>query len=727
MTLNRFDWSNNYTAEAKIAGKTNVLEILDAARRGGYDALCLYAPGDAADAPSEEVLTALREYGFERLEAGKSYAGIVRSDNSVDQEGGEESVRVEAELGGTPVTLLVENGRGLATFGGVEYAAPRTGGLYLFTYDARNRAVLSQAYVDRSVEPVENPFEEYGDDPLRYLDLLENDDYITVMTVAGTGSRYMPGVVNDKLREKGLIPLDGEFNRPYIAVLDGSEVIRNEYGEAGTELNITCEVEGVSVSVVSSALPSGASAFIAIGDDAPVSHQNPGLTICVYSKSQQRRVSLNRFDWSNNYTAKARIAGKNNVLELLDAARRGAYDVLCLYVRGEADEAPDAEVLAALREYGFGQLDAGASYAGIVRSDGDVVQESGEEPVRIEAELGGTPVTLLVENGHGSAKFWGVEYPAGSDGVYLYVYDTQSRAVLTQSRVDRPEAAAEPFKGLSENPLEYLDALADDDFITVIYANASGSRFMPWVVNDKLSKMGLIPLDGTFDRPYIAVLDGAEVVANEYGQVGEEISVRCEVDGTEVVVISDAHADKRSGYISVGETEVKRQPSHVGPTFYVYSKSRKERISFARFDWSKDYLSRTGISGVDNPLELLTIARHGGYDVLCASNAASGEGEADADAMAMLRDFGFTELEGGAYYAGVLRGDGSVEQQSRMELASLELDLEGVPAALYAGDGVCRAGFYGAVEYASDQPGIHLYVYDPKNRAVLTEICYANK
>ena len=276
-------------------------------------------------------------------------------------------------------------------------------------------------------------------------------------------------------------------------------------------------------------------------------------------------------------------------------------------------------------------------------------------------------------------------------------------------------------------PLEYLDALSDEDYITVIYANAKGSRYMPWVVNDKLEEMGLIPLDGGFDRPYIAVLNGAEVVYNEYGQAGEEISTRCVVDGVEVVVISNADPDKQSGYISVGNTDVKRKASQAGVTVFVYSKSQGERISFTRYDWSKNYLAGTGIDDVENPLELLTIARNAGYDVLCTSNAGIGEGTMDARALATLREYGFTELEESGCYAGVLHADGSVDQKDRMALVNLEADLDGVPAALYAGDEGSRAMFYGAVEYASAEAGIHLYVYDPQSRAVLGERCYANQ
>ena len=244
---------------------------------------------------------------------------------------------------------------------------------------------------------------------------------------------------------------------------------------------------------------------------------------------------------------------------------------------------------------------------------------------------------------------------------------------------------------------------------------------MPWVVNDKLAGMGLIPLDGEFDRPYIAILNGGEVVFNEYGERGGEISVEREVDGVHVVATSSAQHGAENGYISIGIEETRRRASHVGLTFYVYSKSQQKIVSFARFDWSKDYLSNTRVDGLDDPLALLSIAAHGGYDVLCVGDAA-GQDDIGVETLFALRESGFSQLGESAYYAGVLRADGSVLQESRSERASLQVDLDGVSAELSAGEDGCVARFYGAVEYAPGKPGIYLYLYDRANRAVLTEV-----
>jgi len=47
-----------------------------------------------------------------------------------------------------------------------------------------------------------------------------------------------------------------------------------------------------------------------------------------------------------------------------------------------------------------------------------------------------------------------------------------------------------------------------------------------------------------------------------------------------------------------------------------------------------------------------------------------------------------------------------------------------VPVRLDAGAEGCSANFYGTVDYASKEQGIHLYIYDTKTKSVLTEKCF---
>jgi len=567
-----------------------------------------------------------------------------------------------------------------------------------------------------------NPFADVEEDPLAYLDGLSNGDYISLITVSAEGSRYMPGAINDKLAEIGLIPLDKELNRPYIAIMDGAEVVYNAYGEPGEALDIACEVEGTPVAVVSSTRNSDAHIYISVGQEEIKSDTRPGLTLYVYSKSEQRMVTYDRFDWSDNYYATFKAAGKTSAPELMDIARKAGYDALCVYAPGNSTGKPPEAAALALREAGL-DVPEGGCYAGILYADGRVEQQSDPGAAQLEAQLDGAPVVLAAGSEGSSATFGDVPYAAKAGELSLYLYDPASRAVLTQARYGE-EVPDEPqnLAAARANPLKYLEQLDNEDYIAVLGVNTEGSRYMPGVVNDKLARMGLIPLDGEFNRPYIAVLDGPEVVYNAYGEPGGELSYAGRVRDVEVMAVSSAKSRDGHLYVSVDGEEQNWSRYYTGLTVLVYSKSEGRIVSTVWYTWSEDYLSARKVKGLTNALELLNLARVAGYDVLCVYAQDDADAQLPPDTLHTLNAAGIDGLGEGCY-AGILYADGSVEQRSGADGALLEADLEGVEAVLTAGDKGSSATFDG-VEYAAKADVLSLCLYDPTSRAVLTQARY---
>ena len=481
---------------------------------------------------------------------------------------------------------------------GVDYSTNGVGFNFV-VFDKKTATIAAAKSFNTSITGTDyvqpNPFAGLSKDPLAYFELLNNEDYITIMAAAKDGSRYVPGIVNDKLSEMGLLPIDGQFDQPYIGILNGSKIVYNEYGAPDTELSTKHEIEGVPVTVISDAASGNAKIYLSVGEAKSETNQNPGLILYVYSKSEQRTISYIRFNWSNNYYSSSKVNGIDNIQQLLTECRKNGYDVFCLY-NAKEHEFPAADCVAALNDYGFARLVNGTSYAGVVRADGSVDDLAGYNDVELSPKMAGLEVSLTVGETDCEAEFNGVVYSTKGNGLHIFVYDGETRSVLAEILyASKSDKAPNPFTGCSNDPVRFLELTDNDDYITAIVASKDGSRYMPGIVNDKLSEMGLIPLDGELDRPYIGILDGSKIVYNEYGDPNTELSTTCEIDGVPVKATSRTSPDNVNVYISVGNgkaiTIAFKDPSnnkYSGLIMYVYSKSKQKLVGYNRFQWTND-------------------------------------------------------------------------------------------------------------------------------------------
>ena len=606
-----------------------------------------------------------------------------------------------------------------------EELALNTDGFNFVVYDKKVDQIISMRTFNTGVTGVDyalpDPFAEFSSDPLSQLDLLKDDDYITVIGAGSEGSRYMPGVVNDKLQEMGLIPLDGAFDRPYLAVLEGGKVVYNAYGDEGTDLRVDMDVAGLPVTALSSADPEDAHLYIGIADNSTRWTQSQkGLAFMVYSRSLERLVHVSRFDWSNNYLSEAPVKGLTDAAELISRSRQGGYDLYCLFADPEGAREMDGQTLDDLRSCGFEGLGDSNFYAGAVTAEG-ADHEGGAEAAELTLDRDGRTIALSAGGPEPSATFDGVAYPVAGSGLTLFVYDPAVRAVMTQVQLkaDAPREEEDPFAELTSDPVAFLERTTDDDYITVIGASGEGSRYMPGVVNDQLQAMGLIPLDGAFDRPYLAVLEGGKVVYNVYGDEGGDLTLDMDVAGLPVTALSSAAGDMGL-YISIADSAFWWSQNQQGLAVMVYSRSRGELVRMTRFDWSNNYLSPVAVKGMSNAAELIGQSRQGGYDLYCLYTRPEDASQVDFEAMEMLRGRGMDEIGDTDIYVGALLGDGSVIQQADAESAEIAVDGEGRSVSLQADLAQAAATFDG-VRYPVDK-GLCLFVVDPVNRAVLTQV-----
>ena len=122
--------------------------------------------------------------------------------------------------------------------------------------------------------------------PTRYLEAIRNHDYIVIYAVGREGAKYLPGDVNDRMMELGLLPLKGMEWRPYYAIVDNDNVIYNECGNQFGSLTAECEMSGAAISVECCSDRDASFVEIEIGDEL-VQTTYAGLNIAVYDKQQK--------------------------------------------------------------------------------------------------------------------------------------------------------------------------------------------------------------------------------------------------------------------------------------------------------------------------------------------------------------------------------------------------------------------------------------------------------
>lgn len=447
-------WEDDYqyyqylTEDAEVAHEQNLVSYLGKINTAGYIVM-MATRNDTALHYNDDIAKAFETLGiyapFGETEY-LSYSVILNDGKIVTQMQDENpydedySVQCQATVDHHNICVLSQAtklySQAQIDFDGKSYGT-NSSGFNFVVYDKRIGQVISEKTFRTGIKGANykrsNPLTENANDPVRFLELLDNEDYITVIGAAMSGSRYMPGTVNDQLSEIGLIPLDKEINRPYIAILNGSEIIYNEYGQPETEIMKKCTVAGTEVTVVSNTKTKDAHFYVAIGDEEPVtikSSEYEGLVFYIYSKSAQKRSVYKRYKWSENYLSPQSVSGMNNALELLSTAQKNHYDVFCIKI-GKEDIQTSA-YLQSVSEYGFDDIKTDGVYAGAVLSDGNRKTVASDENAEIVLQSGETRIELFAGEERGEAVFNGVSYSMMKTGLYLFLFDPVQRAVLTQ-------------------------------------------------------------------------------------------------------------------------------------------------------------------------------------------------------------------------------------------------------------------------------------------------------
>lgn len=655
------------------------------------------------------------------LDGGKLVAETADSD-PLDEDS---LVSCSAEVDGHTITVTSQSAR---AYNGVtfqldgESVGPNSIGFNFVVYDKKVRQIVSEKAFNTGLRGKDytrpNPFADVAKDPLGYLDLVTDEDYITVIGVRSDGARYIPGTVNDKLVEMGLLPLDGAFNRPYLAVLNGSKVVFNQYGDVNTEIVFDQEVAGIPVTAASSTV-SSKNFFTSQIEEDKVTAAGKGLTIHVFSKSDHITVSKNRFDWRKNFATSLSVGTINSLDVLLTLALKEGDDVFLLYLPNATNQKISDEIAATLEENGLDQFDRRQCFAAVLRADGSRQQIVGAEQAALNFKIGHVAIEAFVSADEKRVSVGDAVYTAEKEGLYVLVYNAERRAVLTEKYYEVADVDT-TFQNLKKAPVAYLEHTASDDYITVIGVSQDAMKCLPAAVNEQLIKMGLLPLDGVkFNRPYLAILNGSEVVYNRYGDVKSEISVSQSVDGVDVTAVSCTIDKQYNFYSLIGDSELKTKGR--GLVIHVYSKSRGCAVSSVRFNFtSVNYVTGKNYSKITSLRELIASARQGGCEVYIAYSPALTPNGLSNDLTAILTESGFTKFSSKKAFAGAIDAEGNVQQSVGKSTASLQLERSGVPIVFTAKATVNRIKVNG-VTYHTAKPGLFVLIYSPEHSTVLSE------
>ena len=399
--------------------------MLATAAHDGDDVICLYSPKMAAAGIAPDVLASLHSFGFSDLSDSSNYVGMVQADGQILQSNDTMNpASLEYELNRNAV-IANASAEGLnVSFNGTIYQSEEDG-LYLVIYNAEKRALLVEKTYTYA------PFEVVQDNPVQFLEKLNNNDYISIIGGGMDVSRYIPRSVNDQLITMGLLPMEGKFDSPYLAILDGGKVVFNEYGEPQTVVKAECEIDGIPISATSSG-KKGEIYHAFSFEQQNYKKSNKGLFISVFSKRSGKLVLTKLFSWINNYTTETQYAKITNIYELLKTAKNNNDDVLCFYSIEQSTSDVSEIVLLALNKYGFTELTEGNYYAGIVPAQGETVQQFGNESVLAATTRNNMPLTLYSSSEGMFASFNGVVYEPQYPGLYLLIYNEAADTILSE-------------------------------------------------------------------------------------------------------------------------------------------------------------------------------------------------------------------------------------------------------------------------------------------------------
>lgn len=729
----------NLLTDAKLSRESNLIAFLSGLKNPNYITM-LATRYDTSLYYNTNVESAFEELGIEApfgeteclsyvalLDGG----GVVYQETDPDPLDNENLISYSTTYDGHNITIssqctrLTDNNATIVFDD--ESLARNTQGFNFVVYDRSvNQIVIRKTFntgVNGTNYLTPNELADLASDPISFLQSVGGEDYITVIGVCGVGSKYIPFAVNEQLEDMGLIPLDGEFDRPYLAVLDSNRIVFNEHGESGGEISEELTVGDIPVTAISSSDESGSEFFVMVGGER-FKTTKQGLCVFVYNKTTGKRAAYNRFAWGANYVTGVNYAASSNLRELIVTALDDENDIICLYSPELDAERLDPDDAAVLREYGLADFSADEYYMGVLSPQGEPVQDSSAEPIQTSVDLGGRVFDVTCSDLEKTVSSGNVVYRAPNTGLYLLVYHRDPQAVIVEKTFASATAKKTTiFDRLQNDPLTLLDTAVNGEYITVIGAGIKAAEYMPGSFNDALKQLGLLPMDKTGNRPYLAVLNGSEIVYNAYGEKKAELSTEQIVNGHSLLAVSNADDKQHHVHITVDDDTVNLAGS--GLIVSIYDAQSGENLFTKRYFWASNYVTGTNYSNLTNVSELFATARYEGNAVLCLYVGEGDEGaKLSGDIIEVLKKRGLDNITDHLFDVAVIYPDGVIDRSSGAEGISHTFTIGERKLKFTAdGDGMSVRLRYSKLT-APGKAGLYILIYNAEADAILYDAWY---
>lgn len=433
------------TDDIELQKQTNLISYLDMLREPDYIVM-IATKFDTSAHYNAEIAEAFGALGIETDFGAHEYLSytavlwnnaVVSEKPDPDPDDGSELVTDAVDVAGHRISLssyCANSGNNASILFDGEEVCPNGNGFNFAVYDTRAGQIVSQKSFHTGLRGNEyhrpDPFAAAGKDPEACLDLLQNDDYISVIGVCGDGMKFIPKAVNEKLQEMGLLPLDGKFYRPYLAILDGGTVVYNEYGDVYGRLAKECPVGEVGVTAISNTAQDAPNCYIKVGD-AEYKTGNNGFVVFVYSKSQRQSAASVRYQWnSRNYITERDFNAITDLTELLAAAQSDGEDLYFVYTPGLTPDGLSETTVETLRAHGCTELTKDRAFAAAILPDGTVRQLAGDGDVSLQLERNGMEIVIAGTPKRSGVTVGGVKYSTTRSGLYVLICHAQKESVI---------------------------------------------------------------------------------------------------------------------------------------------------------------------------------------------------------------------------------------------------------------------------------------------------------
>lgn len=434
--------------DKELVLESNFFDFIDKINNTDYTVI-IAARNDTAKYFSEEIKNALGELGLTtdlNKHSNQSYGVVIHKGSVIFEKSAIGStVDYYGKAGDITVSLssfadkATGNSASIVIDG--DECSPQQAGLNFVVYDnavgqivarrAFNTGRTGRLYTKNIKNNNTDKYKDIKvlhDDPQAYLKAIQDDRYITVLTVGREGAKFLPGSINDIMSKIGLIELAGREWQPYYAVMNGKEVVINECGDKYGSLKSESLIDNLKIEIECNSNKEKAFSKVVISGEE-ISTNYSGLNILVYDKTEGQIADNVRFFWrGNNYTSLVNFNDISDLKTCIDTAELLGYVVICVYSGGGIQDS----VKDILVDSGFDQFSRKEKYVG-VRQNGENLYQSEEGVYQYKNNVSESNDIEIYPNTNNtfSVVSHGIDYASSFDnGLRVIIYDPVEDAVL---------------------------------------------------------------------------------------------------------------------------------------------------------------------------------------------------------------------------------------------------------------------------------------------------------